>query len=147
MSVIDEMFVVGDSSIHGKGAFAVRSIPVATRIAEYRGEKISKAESAKRCEEQNDYIFYLDETFDLDGNIPGNRARFLNHSCEPNCVVEKIDGRLWIVAARDIPSGEELTFDYGYDLEFFRDYPCRCGAAKCCGYVLAEELRKGKNGN
>ncbi len=76
----------------------------------------------------------------MDGNVDWNPARFLNHSCEPNCEARFIDGRIWLVAIRDVRAREELTFNYGYDLEDYREHPCRCGAASCAGYIVAEEF-------
>ena len=128
------------SAIHGVGGFAKADIAAGTRVIEYVGEKITKAESLRRCESANEYIFSLDETHDLDGNVPWNPARFLNHSCDPNCEAEPDGGRVWIVARRDIRAGEEITFNYGYDLEDYREHPCRCGAADCIGYIVAEEF-------
>src|SRR5512138_3185706 len=116
------------SAIHGTGAFARRPIPRGTHLIEYVGEKITKAESRRRCEAQNEYVFSLDDEWDLDGNVPWNPARFVNHSCAPNCEAEYLEGRIWIVARQDIAAGEELTFNYGYDLADYRDYPCRCQA-------------------
>ena len=127
-------------AIHGTGAFAAGDLPAGARIVEYRGERISKSESLRRCRAGNDCIFHLNEEFDLDGQVEANPARFLNHSCAPNCDAELIESRIWIIARRDIPVGEELTFNYGYDLEDFREHPCRCGAANCAGYILAEEF-------
>ena len=69
-----------------------------------------------------------------------NPARLLNHSCAPNCEAELQDEHIWIVATRDIPAGEEVTFNYGYDLVDYRDYPCQCGAPGCVGYMVAEEF-------
>ncbi|HEX5398012.1 MAG TPA: SET domain-containing protein-lysine N-methyltransferase, partial [Verrucomicrobiae bacterium] len=129
-----------ESSIHGTGGFAKAGITAGTRIIEYTGERISKSESLHRCEANNECIFSLDDEWDLDGNVPGNPARCLNHSCEPNCEAEQIDGRIWIVAKRDIRAGEELTFNYGYDLQDYREHLCRCGAAGCVGYIVAEEF-------
>jgi hypothetical protein len=103
-------------------------------------ESDTKAESLRRCESNNEYIFSLDETYDLDGNVPWNPARFLNHSCEPNCEAEPDGGCIWIVARRDIRTGEEITFNYGYDLDDYREHPCRCGAADCAGYIVAAEF-------
>ena len=141
MSNVLPAIIVKDSPIHGSGGFAGTDIHTGTKLIQYIGEKISKAESLRRCESKNDYIFYLDEEFDLDGSVETNIARFLNHSCSPNCEAQRIDGQIWLVSLRDIRAGEELTFDYGYDLEFFREHPCRCGAPNCYGYVLAESLR------
>ena len=112
------------------------------RIVNYGGERISKAESLRRCEAGNPYIFALDDCWDLDGNRPDNPARFFNHSCRPNCQAQLDDGEIWIVALRDLRPGEELSFDYGYSLEEYRGHPCRCGAPGCCGYIVAEQFRE-----
>ena len=128
------------SAIHGTGGFAKVDIAAGTRVIEYVGEKITKAESLCRCESANEYIFSLDDAHDLDGNAPWNPARFLNHSCNPNCEAEPDGGRVWIVARRDIRAGAEITFNYGYDLHDYREHPCRCGAADCIGYIVAEEF-------
>ena len=128
------------SRIHGIGGFARKEIAKATRVIEYVGERIDKQESLRRCEQNNEFIFTLDEAWDLDGNIPENPARFINHSCAPNCDAEVEDERIWIVANRDIRAGEEITFNYGFDLVDYRDYPCSCGAPECVGYIVAEEF-------
>jgi hypothetical protein len=127
-------------AIHGTGGFAKMNIAAGTRVIEYVGEKITKAESLRRCESNNEYIFSLGDESDLDGNVPGNPARFLNHSCDPNCEAERAGEHIWIVARRDIRAGEEITFNYGYDLEDYRKHPCRCGAANCAGYIVAAEF-------
>ncbi|MCS7090993.1 MAG: SET domain-containing protein-lysine N-methyltransferase [Verrucomicrobiota bacterium] len=135
-----EWVVFRKSPIHGLGGFARKLIPAGTRVLEYVGEKIPKEESARRCEANNPYIFCLNDRYDLDGNVPWNPARFLNHSCNPNCESELDEEaeRIWIVALRDIQPGEELTFNYGYDLTEYKDYPCNCGAPNCVGYIVAE---------
>jgi SET domain-containing protein len=135
-----EWVVFKSSAIHGTGGFARADIPIDTRVIEYVGEKITKQESLARCEQNNEYIFALDEEHDLDGNVSWNPARFLNHSCGPNCEARLEDGRIWVVARREIRAGEELTFNYGYDLESYRDHPCSCGAPGCAGYIIAEEF-------
>jgi len=128
------------SAIHGTGAFARRPLKAGTRVIEYVGEVINKKESLRRCELGNQCIFRRDEEYDLDGNVPWNPARFINHSCAPNCEAISQDGRIWIVARRDIAAGEEVTFNYGFDLEDYREYPCACGASECVGYIVAEEF-------
>jgi uncharacterized protein len=135
-----EWAVFKASAIHGTGGFAKRRISKDTRVIEYVGEKISKSESLRRCEANNPFIFSLNDEQDLDGNVAWNPARFLNHSCTPNCEAEKDEDRIWIIAARDIQAGEEITFNYGYDLEEYKDYPCHCGSPGCVGYMVAEEL-------
>ena len=136
------------SPIQGFGAFATAPICAGKLMLEYVGEKITKAESVRRCEAGNTFIFELDDEWDIDGGVGWNPARFLNHSCAPNCDAENIEGQIWIVARREIASGEELTFNYGYDWEDHREHPCRCGAPECVGYIVAEEffprLREGK---
>jgi uncharacterized protein len=128
------------SRIHGTGGFARVNIPAGTRLIEYVGEKITKVESLRRCEANNEYIFTIDDEHDLDGNVSWNPARFINHTCAPNCEAEWDENRIWILALRDIPEGEELSFNYGYDLEDYREHPCRCGAAECVGFIVAEEF-------
>jgi SET domain-containing protein len=130
---------VGTSPIDRQGLFAVTDIPPGTRIVEYQGEKISKGESARRLAQYNAYIVYLDEQYDIDGETLDNTARYVNHSCDPNCTVEYTTETLWIVALKHIRAGEELSCNYGYDAREYDRFPCRCGAAICCGYILGRE--------
>lgn len=135
-----EFLVFSGSAIHGWGAFARVDIPKGTRVIEYVGEVIDKAESLRRCELDNHFIFTLDDERDIDGSVDWNPARLINHSCEPNCEADLSGGHVYIVALRTIERGEEVTFNYGYDLADYRDYPCRCGAPGCIGYIVAEEF-------
>ena len=64
----------------------------------------------------------------------------MNHSCSPNCEAQNMDGGIWIIALRDIRAGEEITFNYNYDLTDYKEHPCRCGAPNCVGFILAEEF-------
>ena len=135
-----EWIVFRKSSIHGTGGFASKPIAARARLIEYLGERITKAESLRRCEADNEYIFTLNDQEDLDGNVEWNPARFINHSCDPNCDAENDEGRIWIIANRDIAAGEEITFNYGFDLEDYRSYPCRCGSSDCVGYMVDSEF-------
>jgi SET domain-containing protein len=72
--------------------------------------------------------------------VSWNRARFLNHSCEPNCEAKRIGRCIWVMARRDIRAGEELTFNYGYSLEDYQEHECRCGATGCIGYMVSPEF-------
>ena len=135
-----EWILFKSATIHGTGEFARRRIPGGTRLLEYVGEKISKRESLRRCELNNEYIFALNDENDLDGNTTWNPVRFLNHSCAPNCEAVLEAGRIWAVALREIPAGEEITYNYGYDPEDFREHPCRCGQENCVGFIVAEEF-------
>lgn len=144
---------VRNSEIHGSGMFARLDIPAETQVIQYTGEKISKEESTLRglawealARKQGDglvYIFELNDEYDVDGNTPDNHARLINHSCAPNCEAVIYDEEeLWICALRDIKKGEELSFDYGYDISHFLDHPCRCGADNCIGFIVREDQRK-----
>lgn len=127
------------SRIEGRGAFARKAIPSGTKVIQYIGRHITKEESEQLCEDYNEYIFSLTDEKDLDGNVDWNPARLLNHSCEPNCSAEQDHEEIWIVADQDIQPGAEVTFNYGYSLDSYRDYPCQCGAEDCVGYIVAEE--------
>lgn len=144
------MVTVKNSSIHRKGVFAKVNIPKGTRIIEYTGEKITAKESDRRATATMDhhkkhrsegavYIFELNKRYDIDGNVPYNRARHINHSCNPNAEAEIIRGKIWIIALKDISKGEEITYNYGYDSDDYLEHPCFCGAANCVGFILKEE--------
>lgn len=131
---------VRTSSIHSTGCFAARDIRQGEKVIEYVGPLISKEESLRECENENVYIFTLNDEYDINGNVAWNPARFINHSCAPNCESENDDEHVWILAIRDIKAGEELTYNYGFDLEEYKDYPCNCGSAQCVGYMVAAEF-------
>ena len=145
----NKIYEIRQSSIHNRGAFAVQDIPEGTRVIEYIGDKITKAESekrsirmiekAKKTDRGAVYIFELNKRHDIDGSVNYNIARFINHSCDPNCETDIIRGRIWISALRDIKKAEELSYDYSYDLDDFRDHPCRCGSDNCVGYIVNQE--------
>jgi SET domain-containing protein len=126
------------SPIHGDGGFAKRRIRAGSHVLEYLGEKITPTESLQRCEQANPYIFALDSSTHLDGNVEWNPARYVNHSCSPNCDAVLEDGHVWLVANRDIGAGEEITFNYGFDLIDYREHPCHCGSPDCVGYIVDE---------
>lgn len=135
------------SPVHGDGLFAVRTIRKGTRVVEYVGERISHEEADRRHddrdpEDNHTFLFTVDEHTVVDGGVNGNEARFINHSCAPNCEVVVDDGHLWVVAERGIRPGEELSFDYSLNRsdEDTRDveriYACRCGEPSCRGSML-----------
>jgi SET domain-containing protein len=137
----DSLIHFNNSAIHGTGGFARVNIPAGARLIEYLGRKIDKAESLRQCELDNPYIFSISEEFNLDGNVDWNPARLLNHSCSPNAEAQQEDDeRIWIVALRDIAVGEEITFNYNYDLQDYREHPCQCGSSNCVGFIIAEEF-------
>ena len=149
--------VVRESRIHNNGVFAKHDIKKDARVIEYVGELISVEESERRADIQLEkhgknpdegsvYLFSISKKTDMDGNVPWNPAKFINHSCDPNCESLNEDGRIFLIAIKDIKKGEELSFDYGYDVDNYKDHPCRCGSKNCIGYIVAEnqwpKLRK-----
>ena len=130
---------VGPSRIAGQGLFAAQEIKQGTKILRYIGEKIPCEDSERRLAAGNVYIFGLNERYAIDGSTPKNTARFINHSCDPNCQTEQFGNTIWIVAIRDIASGEELTYNYGYEIDDAPAEPCHCGAQHCCGYILGPQ--------
>lgn len=140
---------VRGSDIHGRGVYATKLIPKETKIIEYVGELVDKKESDRRANAQHAksvetgdaavYIFTLSKKWDIDGNVPWNTARLINHSCNPNCEAF-IEGRkIFIHSLREIAEGEELTFDYGFDVDCYEDHPCLCGSDGCVGYIVGRE--------
>jgi SET domain-containing protein len=116
------------SAIAGWGVYAGEAIEEDTRIVEYKGELISQAEGWRREQRylprQRIWIFNINQRWVRDAAIGGNIARYINHACRPNCYTE-IDGRtIWVLAARRIKNGEELTYDYNTD--GVAGIPCLC---------------------
>jgi len=135
------------SPIHGRGVKAAMPIKKGSRIIEYLGERISHDEADRRYEEKGEddghtFLFIASNRTVIDAGVNGNEARFINHSCNPNCetVIER--GRVFIEAVRDIKPGEELGYDYQLTWESTDDpaelanYTCRCGAKRCRGTML-----------
>jgi uncharacterized protein len=143
-------FEVRPSPIQGLGAFATRFLPEGTRLIEYAGERITPAQADARHpdlpgERHHTFLFAIDDAVVVDASVNGNEARFLNHSCEPNCDVVVDGGRLWIETIRDVAPGEELTYEYGLVLRerhtpaAKRRFPCACGAPGCRGTMLSKK--------
>jgi SET domain-containing protein len=117
----------------GRGVFAEQIIPTGTCIIEYKGRPASKKE---QLADRGKYLFWTSNTTMIDGNIKGNTARFINHSCAPNCEIDIRNKRIFVFALRQIPAGEELTYDY--DTEYFEKHikPKGCLCQKCSPIVL-----------
>ena len=149
-------YVVRNSPIHGRGVFARRTIGKGARIVEYRGQRISVEEAERRPDSDpaNPYHTFLFELHDgrvIDAAVRGNAARWINHSCAPNCVpVEDDDSRVYIEAKRTIRAGEELSYDYQLTVtgritaKMRAGYACRCGAPRCRGTMLEKKKRNGR---
>ncbi|MBN43987.1 MAG: SET domain-containing protein-lysine N-methyltransferase [Rhodobiaceae bacterium] len=149
------MWVVKKSKVHGHGVFATNDIKNDVKIIEYVGEKVSRSEGDKRSEKRlkkylnskttgSVYIFELNSRYDIDGSPHYNKARYINHSCRPNCEVDIRKGKIWIKSIKKIKKGEELTYDYGYefDPDDFMDHKCRCGEKNCVGYIVSSDDRR-----
>ncbi len=146
------MWKVNHSAIHGHGVFAKKNIKKNIKIIQYIGEKISKSEGDKRSEIRlkkylnsnmtgSVYIFELNNKFDIDGSFLYNKARYINHSCNPNCEVNIEKNEIWISSIKYIKKGEELSYDYGYsfDKEDYKDHVCKCGSNNCIGYIISSD--------
>ena len=116
------------SKLHGFGVFAVEPINKNKRIIDYAGQLISNKQSLNREDRYLRkgciWVFRVNRAWSRDANVDGNVARFINHSCKPNCWVDVVDKTIWIRAARNIKPGEELTYDY--NTEGDKTIPCRC---------------------
>lgn len=145
--------VLRRSKIHGRGVYARTDIPKDTRLIEYAGEHISNAEADRRYDDEcmsrhHTFLFILNSRTCIDAAVGGNISRYINHSCDPNCVAWIEGQRIWIDALRDIRQGEELSYDYeydflpGYTVEDLDFYACRCGSRKCRGTIVDVPPRK-----
>jgi hypothetical protein len=148
------LFEVRSSSIQGLGAFATQRIPKGTRIIEYIGERITSKVADARYDDHSPgslvLLFVVDKRTVIDAGVGGNEARFINHSCGPNCEPVIDSRRIYIEATRTIYPGEELTYDYNLtrdgddETQTEVDYSCHCGASACRGTMLEPLPKRGK---
>ncbi len=156
---LDALVVPGDfikarkSKVHGKGVFAMAPIAEGQHLIEYLGQRIDWQEALRRHPhdpKQPNHTFYfsLEGGDCLDANVDGNDARWINHSCAPNCEADEQHGRVFIKALRNIGKGEELFYNYGliidekYTKKLKAEYACWCGAPTCRGTMLAPKNKK-----
>ena len=153
----EKLCVVRNSPIHGSGVFAVKPIKKGTRIIEYKGKRLTHKEADKLygggAESGHTFLFTLNDDYVIDANQEGNSARWINHSCAPNCesICESAEDddpmhdRVYIEALRNIKAGEELSYNYLITLEeahtarLKKIWECRCGAKNCNGTMLAKK--------
>lgn len=151
------------SPIHGNGVFAVATIPAGATLIEYRGRRLAHAEAddvyGDTLETGHTFLFTLNDEYVIDANVGGNVARWINHSCAPNCqpVLVEHEGRdrrldkVEIESLREIQVGEELTYDYGITLSVPHTarmkqlWACRCGAPNCSGTMLKPKSHRRKS--
>jgi uncharacterized protein len=143
-------FAVRRSPIHGRGVFALTTIPKGARLIEYTGERISHEEADRRYAAEHEHsphtmLFTVNDDVVIDATRRGSSARWFNHSCSPNCEVEDENDRIFIDTRREIRAGEELTYDYNLQLgephtaAAKRENPCFCGSRRCRGTLLGDE--------
>jgi SET domain-containing protein len=149
------LYEVRNSPVHGNGVFAARKISAGKRIIEYTGERVDWDETCRRTEAKggpinHTFFFTLNNGLLIDGGAQGNDARYINHSCEPNCEAVEEDDRVFIHALRPIDKGEELNYNYGLIYEarhtkkVKKAFACLCGAPSCTGVMLAPKKKKKK---
>ncbi len=143
-------YVVRRSSIHGRGIFALANISKGARLMEYTGERISHDEADRRYGEEHEnsphtMLFAVNEEVVIDATQRGGTARWINHSCTPNCEAIEEEGRIFIETIRSVRPGQELTYDYNLILEerhtpaVKRAHACYCGTANCRGTLLGSK--------
>ncbi len=140
------LYEVRRSKIQGRGGFAIKKIRTGQIVDEYIGQRITHEEADRRYDDNNGrhhtFLFVLDDDIVLDARYGGSDARFLNHSCDPNCETEIRDGHIYIKAIKPIEPEQELVYDYRFEWqdvfepEDIRYYACRCGTKKCRGTIL-----------
>ena len=146
-------FKIRRSAIAGRGAFATRDIKKGERLIEYMGERITHAKADARYDDESmtshhTFLFSVSRQTVIDAAVGGNDARFINHSCDPNCTAVITKSRVFIDAIRPIAKGEELFYDYGYERDGSETaadearYACHCGARRCRGTILAPKKPK-----
>jgi len=146
------------SRIQGRGVFATRAIAEGERVVEYTGLLITNEEADALTDDESmrrhhTFLFGVDDEWTIDGARGGNEARYINHSCEPNCESVVSRRRVFIHALRDIQAGEELLYDYWYSTDenytledLRRIYPCRCRALSCRGTLARPPKKRKKAG-
>lgn len=136
------------SGVHGRGVYAVAPLKAGDKLIEYKGEHIDWEEALDRhphdpAQPDHTFYFHLESGGVIDANVDGNRARWINHACTPNCEARERKGRVFIHALTDISPGEELFYDYGlviderYTPKLKKRFECRCGTPGCRGTMLA----------
>jgi hypothetical protein len=130
----------------------VQDLAEGETLIEYVGEVISWKEALRRhphdpTDPNHTFYFHVDEKHVIDAKHGGNSSRWINHSCDPSCEADEDECRVFIKALRNIPAGEELSYDYGliidapYTKKLKAEYPCWCGARNCRGTLLSPKER------
>jgi SET domain-containing protein len=129
--------IIRSSSIHAAGCYTTRPVKKGMRVVEYEGPRFTKDEADERYKDR--FITYL-FSCGSDGQVIDGfgTAMFINHSCDPNCETEDVDGRIFVMAIRDIAAGEELTYEYNLFDSDDEQGDCHCGSPRCHGTMFSE---------
>lgn len=151
---LSKLIEARNSPIHGRGVFALQAIAAGQRIVEYKGKIISDAQAEKlygdlhdKGEQNHTFLFSISGGKNIDATPINWVAKWINHSCEPNCEASEEDGRVFIEALEDIAAGDELAYDYNIVLEQRHTakqkarFKCLCGSKTCRGTLLANKRR------
>ncbi len=140
-----KLYKIKKSKIDKNGLYANCDISKGTKIIEYKGKIVSVKQSDSNPKYDNNkaiYLFNINKRYDLDGDFKFNTARLINHSCDPNCEVFGSGLKVWVFAMKNIKKDEELSYDYGFSYDAdYKNYPCKCKAKNCVGYILREGSR------
>ena len=140
-----KLYKIKKSKIDKNGLYANCDISRGTKIIEYKGKIVSVKQTDSNPKYDNNkaiYLFNINKRYDLDGDFKFNTARLINHSCDPNCEVFGSGLKVWVFAMKNIKKDEELSYDYGFSYDAdYKNYPCKCKAKNCVGYILREGSR------
>ena len=140
-----KLYKIKKSKIDKNGLYANCDISKGTKIIEYKRKIVSVKQSDSNPKYDNNkaiYLFNINKRYDLDGDFKFNTARLINHSCDPNCEVFGSGLKVWVFAMKNIKKDEELSYDYGFSYDAdYKNYPCKCKAKNCVGYILREGSR------
>ena len=141
---------IASSGVHGRGVYTTQFIPEGTRVIEYTGQRMSWDDAPNDENDPHTFNFGLDNGEVINPEIGGNEARWINHSCAPNCEAIEEDDRIFIYAMRDIEPGEELSYDYAMELDepitkkLIQEFKCHCDTSRCRGTMLKVRKRKAR---
>jgi len=133
---------IRESGVHGRGVYTVQFIRKGTRVIEYAGEHVSWEHAPDNPNDPHTFNFGLENGDVINPETGGNDARWINHSCNPNCEAVEEDDRVFIYAIRNIEAGEELLYDYRMQIDepitdaVKKKFACACGASNCRGTML-----------
>jgi SET domain-containing protein len=133
---------VRESGVHGRGVYTMQFVPKGRRIIEYTGERVSWEAAPDDDNDPHTFNFGLDNGAVINPEVGGNDARWINHSCNPNCEAIEEDDRVFIYAMRNIQAGEELLYDYRMQIDepitdaVKKKFACHCGASNCRDTML-----------